>query len=303
MSKPNLICVVGPTAVGKTAVAIQLSKKLNADIVSADSRQFYKELEIGTAKPSIEELNEAPHHFINTHSIHDSYSVGQFEKEALAKLGQLFSISENVILVGGSGLFVDAVCDGLDEFPEVDEAVRGTLRATLAENGLASLQEELKQKDPAYYETVDLNNPQRIVRALEVINSTGKPFSMFRKRVKKERPFSIVKVGLEMDRARIYERIDLRMDQMISAGLFEEAKTFEQWKDLNALQTVGYKEIFGYLSGAYDKEEAIRLLKRNSRRYAKRQLTWFKRDQTTEWFDPRDLEGILTYLRASSKTV
>lgn len=302
MSKPKLICVVGPTAVGKTAVGIQLAKEFNAQIISADSRQFYRELEIGTAKPSIQELGEVNHHFVNTLSIHDNYSVGQFEKEVLEKLNMLFSENESVILVGGSGLFVDAVCYGLDEFPAVTEDIRNDLRVAFTEKGLESLQDELRCKDPEYFKIVDLNNPQRVIRALEVIRSTGQPFSKFRKKTTKERPFQVVKVGLEMERKQIYERIDSRMEQMISNGLFEEAKQFESWSHLNALQTVGYKEIFSYLSGSYDKEEAIRLLKRNSRRYAKRQLTWFKRDKTTHWFKPSDLQEILTYIDEFPKT-
>lgn len=302
MSKPKLICVVGPTAVGKTAVAIQLAKEFNAEVISADSRQFYRELEIGTAKPSIQELGEVNHHFVNTLSIHDNYSVGQFEKEVLGKLNLLFSGSETVLLVGGSGMFVDAVCYGLDEFPGVAEHIRNDLRVELVEKGLEILQDELKDKDPEYFKIVDLNNPQRVIRALEVIRSSGQPFSNFRKRTNKERPFQVVKVGLEMERKQIYERIDSRMDQMISNGLFEEAKQFESWSHLNALQTVGYKEIFGHLSGSYDKEEAIRLLKRNSRRYAKRQLTWFKRDKSAHWFKPSDLQGILAYINKFPKT-
>lgn len=303
MSKPKLICVVGPTAVGKTTVAIQLAKSFESEIISADSRQFYRELEIGTAKPSAEELCEAPHHFVNSLSIYDTYSVGQYEKEVLTTLNQVFNSHDTAIMVGGSGLFVDAVCYGLDEFPSVGEGIRNDLRKELIEKGLESLKEELKEKDIQYYQIVDLQNPQRVVRALEVIRSTGEPFTNFRKRTIKERPFEVIKVGLEMEREKVYKRIDLRMDQMISNGLFEEAKQFESSSHLNALQTVGYKEIFGYLSGCYNKEEAVRLLKRNSRRYAKRQLTWFKRDKSTRWFNPTHLDEMKTYIKEFSKTV
>lgn len=296
MSKPKLICVVGPTAVGKTTLAIELAKSFKTEIISADSRQFYKELELGTAKPSEEELALVPHHFINSLSIHDYYDVGQYEKEVLSTLNNLFERYGAVILVGGSGLFVDAVCNGLDEFPEIDGTIRGTLNSELEESGLGKLQDELKDRDIDYYNLVDLNNPQRVIRALEVIRSTGETFSKFRKQSKKERPFSITKIGLEMDRAKLYERIDVRMDRMISNGLFEEATRLLNVRNLNALQTVGYKEIFSHLNGEYDKEEAIRLLKRNSRRYAKRQLTWFKKDLDTIWFNPEDTNSVKAYL-------
>lgn len=301
MSKPNLVCVVGPTAVGKTSLAIQLARKLQTEIVSADSRQFYRELTIGTAKPSEEELLAVPHHFINNLSIHDAYDVGRFEVEALQTLQSLFQKHKVVVLVGGSGLFIDALCYGMDEFPEIDQGVRETLNEELKENGLSTLQEELKELDSAYYEQVDVKNPQRIIRALEVIRTTGKPFSDFRKGKKKERPFNVIKIGLEMERQKLYNRIDLRMDQMIDQGLFREAQDQLANRELNALQTVGYKEIFGYLLGTYDKEEAIRLLKRNSRRYAKRQLTWFKRDMNTKWFEPGRFNEVYDYLCSELK--
>ncbi|OEJ99968.1 tRNA (adenosine(37)-N6)-dimethylallyltransferase MiaA [Roseivirga misakiensis] len=301
MTKPKLICVVGPTAVGKTGVAIQIANALNTEIISADSRQFYRELEIGTAKPTADELKQAKHHFVNNLSIHDDYNVGRFEKEVIAKLKLLFKKHQTVILVGGSGLFVDAVCNGLDAFPKIDEAVRPKLIQEFEDNGLSNLQDELKATDLDYYKIVDLKNPQRVIRALEVIRGTGKTFTEFRKQKPKERDFDVIKIGLAMEREELYSRIDDRMDQMIENGLFQEAQEFQSYSHLNALQTVGYSEIFGYLSGTYDKNEAVRLLKRNSRRYAKRQLTWFKRDQQTVWFNPNQIDQILNFLTGELK--
>lgn len=296
-----LICVVGPTAVGKTAMAIDVANHFHAEIISADSRQFYQELEIGTAKPNKEELSQAKHHFIDSLSITDEYDVGRFEKEAIEKIADLHNSNRVVVMAGGSGLFVNAVCQGLDEFPPVKEGMRDELNQSLQREGLEGLVDELREKDPVYAEIVDLKNPQRVIRALEVIRSTGKPFSSFRKKSVKERPFQSIKIGLSLDRNLLYERIDQRMDQMIGSGLFEEAECFLEYKDLNALQTVGYQEIFPYLEGEYDKEEAIRLLKRNSRRYAKRQLTWFKKDESVHWFQPNQKKEILSFLDSELK--
>ncbi|WP_421978373.1 tRNA (adenosine(37)-N6)-dimethylallyltransferase MiaA [Roseivirga seohaensis] len=291
-----LICVVGPTAVGKTAQSIILAKKLESEIVSADSRQFYRELEIGTAKPSAEELSVVKHHLINSLSIYDHYDVRKFENDALKILKDIFSTSQTAVMVGGSGLFVDTVCYGLDDLPQVPSELRDELTRELNTNGLQSLVNELLESDPEYCSHADLKNPQRVIRALEVVRSTGKPFSSFRTGKKVDRPFHVIMVGLEMEREKLYERIDLRMDQMIENGLFEEAEKFYTERNLNALQTVGYKEIFGYLAGEYDKEEAIRLLKRNSRRYAKRQMTWFKKNEQVKWFEATDSEGVLKYV-------
>ena len=290
--KKLLVSVVGPTAVGKTAVTIDLVNAFDSEIISADSRQFYREMELGTAKPSAEELSLAPHHFINTLSVTQEYSVGQFEKDAISLLDELFQKHEVVFMAGGSGLFVDAVCNGLDKFPEIDPAIREKLNDTYAAKGIAYLQSLLKEKDPTYYAQVDVQNPQRLIRALELIESTGEPFSSFRRQQAADRPFEVLRIGLEMDREKLYERIDMRMDLMIAAGLFEEAERLYQYRSLNALQTVGYKEIFGHLDGEYDKEEAVRLLKRNSRRYAKRQLTWFRRNESVHWFSPNQVAEI-----------
>lgn len=301
--KKHLICIVGPTAVGKTAMGIQIAQFLKTEIISADSRQFYQELEIGTAKPDAQELRQAKHHLVNSLSIHDAYDVGLFEKEAMGVIQQIHEKKDAVVMVGGSGLFVDAVCNGLDEFPEVKEGMRDELNTEFKNAGLQALVDELKDSDPEYYEIVDRQNPQRVIRALEVIRSTGKKFSDFRRRSKKERPFDVIKIGLTMDRDKLYQRIDQRMDIMIEQGLFEEAEKFLPFKELNALQTVGYQEIFPYLEGEYDYEEAVRLLKRNSRRYAKRQLTWFKKDESVKWFEPSESKEILDWLSSQLRTV
>lgn len=290
VSKNILVSVVGPTAVGKTSFAIELAKYLRTEIISADSRQFYREMEIGTAKPDQNELAEVCHHFIHSHSIAEYYSVGRFERDALNKLTTLFAKHHEVVAVGGSGLFFKALWEGMDEMPEVDLDLRDRLNKEFNEKGLGTLLEELQEKDPEYYHQVDQNNHQRVIRSLEVIRTTGKPFSSFRKGSKQERDFINVKIGLEMGREQLYERINKRMDVMIESGLFEEAERLVPFRQHNALQTVGYSEIFGYFDGLYDRDEAIRLLKRNSRRYAKRQITWFRKDPEVVWMDPLALE-------------
>lgn len=298
--KKYLIVVAGPTAVGKTGLCINLAHHFNTEIVSADSRQFYREMNIGTAKPSEEELAEIKHHFINSLSIQDNYNAGDYEKDALIKINEIFKRNPIVILTGGSGLYIQAVCDGLNAMPEVPEKVREKLNNRYRQSGLDDLLQELKERDPQYYNRVDRNNPQRIIRALEVCIATGKSYSLFRNSQQKKvvkRPFTIIKVGLERNRNKLYERIDRRMNTMIDQGLFEEATALYPLKRLNALQTVGYKEIFDYMDGQYDKEEAIRLLKRNSRRYAKRQLTWFKKEEYMVWFHPNEVEEIVDYIK------
>ncbi|WP_143961768.1 tRNA (adenosine(37)-N6)-dimethylallyltransferase MiaA [Litoribacter populi] len=291
-----LIVVAGPTAVGKTDMCIKIAKKFNTSIISSDSRQFFKEMEIGTAKPSKEEQALVFHYFINSLSIHESYDVRKFEQNSLKLLEELFEINDCVVMTGGSGLYLDAVCKGFDEMPEIPSEIRGNLNQLFQDKGIEVLQKMLKEVDPDYYGTVDLHNPQRLIRALEVYQGTGRPFSSFRQKKTVDRPFKIIKIGLERDREVLYERINLRMDHMIAQGLFEEAEELFPFRHLNALQTVGYSEIFRFLEGEYDKEEAVRLLKRNSRRYAKRQLTWFKKDPEMVWFSPDDLEGILKYI-------
>ena len=293
---PTLILIVGPTAVGKTDLCLKLAKNFNTEIISCDSRQFYRELSIGTAKPTSLELAEVKHHLIDSVSISEDYDVKKFESDALRILEDLFLEKSVAIMTGGSGLFAKAITDGLDDMPDIPDTFRKEVIRHYQENGLEFLQEELKKADPEYYSQVDIQNPQRLMRALEVIRGTGKPFSAFRKRKKVERPFRILKIALERNREELYQRIDQRMDQMIANGLFEEAEQFFDQRDLNALQTVGYQEIFGYLEGKYDREEAIRLLKRNSRRYAKRQLTWFRKESDYQWFHPDDFEQILKWI-------
>ena len=288
----KLIVVVGPTAVGKTAVAIQLALALKTEILSADSRQIYTELEIGTAKPSASELQLVPHHFINTKSIKEEYDAGQFGRDALDLLSQLFKKADTAILCGGSGLYVKAVCEGFDDMPVVPPGIREQIIKEYQEKGLSWLQTKVGEVDPDYFAQVDVKNPQRLMRALELNYASGKSLNELRNRKKTDHPFSIVKIGLELERETLYSRIDQRMDAMIASGLFEEAKKFYPMRNLNALQTVGYQEIFGYLDGLYDREEAIRLLKRNSRHYAKRQMTWFKKDKEVNWFMADKVDGI-----------
>jgi len=297
MSKKSLVVVVGPTAVGKTDTCIKLAIHFGADIVSADSRQFYKEMEIGTAKPTVEELKAAKHHFIDTHSIEEDISAGRYEKMAIERLDEIYKKSDLAILTGGSGLYINAVTQGMAEMPSIGPEVRKELNERLEKEGLESLNTELQKLDPEYYDKVDKNNPHRIIRALEVCLGTGKKFSDFRKPEPKQRNFQTIKIGLNRPRTELYERIDLRMDQMIGEGLFEEAEKLFKYRNHNALQTVGYKEIFDYIDGLYDKDEAIRLLKRNSRRYAKRQLTWFNKDESTKWFHPDQTEEIIDYVK------
>ncbi len=294
---PFLISIVGPTAVGKTDLAIELAQLLSTEIISADSRQFYREMNIGTAKPITDELEMVPHHFIDSHSVNDEYNVGEFEQDVIETLSDLFNSYQHVVMVGGSGLYCKAVWEGFDKFPAIDPIVRKGLREELVEHGLSKLRMELRKTDPVYFEEVDLNNPQRIIRALEVFRSTGNPFSSYRQqREKTPREFTSVKIGLELPRDELYRRIDQRMDKMIRDGLFKEAQSLHAYKHLNALQTVGYSEIFKYFEGEYDYEEAVRLLKRNSRRYAKRQFTWFKRDPDIRWFAPTDSDAIKSYI-------
>lgn len=291
-----LILVVGPTAVGKTELCLNLAKKFQTEIVSCDSRQFYREMNLGTAKPEPEELAQVPHHLINSLSIEENYDVKQFEKDALEILHHLFKKHQAVIMTGGSGLFADAITEGLDEMPEIDPQIRKEIIASYESKGLEYLQEEVRRLDPEYFEKVDVQNPQRLMRALEVCRGTGQTFSSFRVKNKVQRPFEILKIGLHREREELYSRIDQRMDLMISKGLFEEAEMLFPRRQLNSLQTVGYQEIFGMLEGNYDKEEAIRLLKRNSRRYAKRQLTWFRRDSDIHWFTPDEQEEVIRFV-------
>ncbi|NDV17642.1 tRNA (adenosine(37)-N6)-dimethylallyltransferase MiaA [Muricauda sp. TY007] len=283
MSAKVLLAVVGPTAIGKTSLGIQLAKHFGAEIISADSRQFFKEMEIGTAVPSKEELNEAPHHFIQHKSIFEPYSVGDFEKEAIKLLDGLFQKKDIAVMVGGSGLYVDAVVSGLDKFPEVDPKIRELLNQKLQEEGLESLQKELKQRDPDYYKIVDRDNPHRLIRALEVCVAANKPYSFFLGQPKAKRGFKTLYIGIEAPREIIYERINARVDLMMKTGLLEEAKKLYPYRKLNALQTVGYKELFEYIGGHCSLDFAVSEIKKNTRRFAKRQLTWLRKNEAIFW--------------------
>jgi len=295
LSTKTLIVLSGPTAVGKTAMAIALAKQYNTVVLSADSRQVFKEMAIGTAKPSREEMQGVKHYFIDHVSIHDRpvYDAAQFEKEAIALLESLFQTHDYVVLAGGSGLYVNAVLHGLDDIPEVPLSIREALNLELAEKGLDFLLEELNAKDPLYYELIDRGNARRVQRALEVIRHTGNPFSMYRTGEHKARFFKTIHIGLERDREDLYDRINRRMDLMLMQGLVEEAKVLYPNRALNALQTVGYKEVFDFMEGKYSREEMIEKLKQHSRNYAKRQMTWLKKDKSVVWFHAEDGEGVI----------
>jgi tRNA dimethylallyltransferase len=290
--KPTLIVIAGPTASGKTAMAIELAKHYKTVIVSADSRQFYREMSIGTAKPTDAELAAAQHYFINSHSITETLSAGDYEKQSLYLIDELFKTNDKVILVGGSGLFIRAVTEGFDEFPDAKPGIREKLNDELIEKGLSWLQEKLKLADPLYYEQVDLDNPQRVIRALEVFESTGKPYSSYRKSAVNRRPFNIIKFGLNLPREVLYQRINQRVDDMVKQGLVEEVRTLLPYRHLNALNTVGYSELFDYFDGKTDLNTALDLIKQNTRRFAKRQLTWFRKDGDIIWVQADKKESV-----------
>ena len=297
--KPKfLISIVGPTGIGKTSLAIKIANAFRTEIISADSRQFYREMTIGTAVPTVIELEAAKHHFIHHKSIEDNYSVGAFERDAIAKLNALFQIHSVVVMVGGSGLYVDAVTKGLDEFPKVEPKFRAQLNAQLKTDGLETLQMQLKQLDPKAYNTIAINNPHRVIRALEVCLSSGTPYSSFLSTEIKRREFQTITIGLKADRHIIYDRINTRVDLMIDAGLLDEVKTLISKKYLNALNTVGYKELFEVIEHHWSLDFAIAEIKKNTRRFAKRQLTWFKRNLSTIWFDHKtDVNLIMETLK------
>ncbi|GGW95245.1 tRNA (adenosine(37)-N6)-dimethylallyltransferase MiaA [Salegentibacter mishustinae] len=302
MTTNYLINIVGPTAIGKTSLAIQLANKFDTEIISADSRQFYKEMSIGTAVPSTEELNAAKHHFIQHISIEDNYNVGDFESDAIKKLDELFKNNKIVIMVGGSGLYTKSVLEGLDYFPEVSLEIRQEHNLKLEKEGLDSLQQQLHKLDPDYYKIVDLENPHRVIRALEVCMSSGKPYSSYLNQPKKKRNFTAISIGLSAEREIIYDRINRRVDLMITEGLMDEAKALFTQRELNALNTVGYKELFSYLEGKDSLETAVSEIKKNTRRFAKRQLTWFRKDQEINWFDYKTpVEEIQQFLNSKIK--
>ncbi len=293
--KLKLIVVSGPTAIGKTDLSIQLAKALECDIISADSRQIYREMDIGTAKPSPQELALVKHYFINYKSIYDYYSAGRFEVDTIALLKRYKK--DIVLLTGGSGLYIQAVCDGIDEFPSPDPELRNMLQGRLEDKGLDPLVDELKRLDYSTWKTIDLKNSKRVLRALEIIHQTGKKYSALKSQSRKSRNFDILKIGLDMPREELFERINQRVDRMLQSGLLEEVKSLKPCRDLTALQTVGYTEFFDYLDRKYDLDEAVRLCKRNTRRYAKRQLTWFRKDKSIHWFAPDSYDSIMALIR------
>lgn len=296
MSTKTLIVIVGPTGSGKTDLSISVAQHYACPIISTDSRQFYRGIPIGTAQPTEKELEAVEHHFIASHNLEDEFNCGAYEVAALQRLEELFQQHDVVVAVGGSGLYVKALTEGMDSLPEADPALRQSLAQRLQDEGLETLVEQLRELDPAFYEVVDRKNPARILRALEVCLTAGVPYSSLRTGKRAERWFNIIKIGTQMDRAVLYERIDRRVDLMIEAGLEQEARKVYPLRHLNSLQTVGYREMFDYFDGTITREQAIELIKRNSRRYAKRQITWFGRDEEIEWFLPSEREKILQYI-------
>jgi tRNA dimethylallyltransferase len=292
-----LAIVLGPTASGKTDIAIQVAEIFNTEIISADSRQLYKELKIGTAVPDQDQLDRVSHHFIRTISVHDYYNASMYEMDVLKVLTRLFIDKDIVVMAGGSGMYIDAVCHGIDDLPAIDPKVRENLVQRFKNEGIESLRLELKTLDPGYYLKADLKNPKRILKALEIYYMTGIPYSAFLSGQKKERPFKIIKIGLNPDRKDLYDRINMRVDKMIETGLVDEAKSYYGIKDCNALNTVGYKEIYDYLDGTITLEQAVSLIKRDTRRYARRQLTWFRKDKTIRWFGSADIRQIIDYIK------
>ena len=297
----TLIVITGPTAVGKTALCMDIAKHFDIPIINADSRQIYRELKIGTARPSNKQMSEVKHYFVGTLGMDDYYSASLYEQQVLELLGELFKTSDYALLSGGSMMYIDAVCNGIDDIPTVDDETRTTLKKRLLMEGLGSLCEELRQRDPEYYEIVDKQNPRRVVHALEICVMTGKPYSSFRKQEKKARPFRIVKIGLTRPREELYKRINRRVDKMMKEGLFEEAQQMYPKRELNALNTVGYKEMFEYMKGKWTLHEAVERIKGNTRRYARKQLTWYKKDDQIRWFHPDDKEEIISYIEQQTK--
>lgn len=296
--KPTLLVLLGPTGVGKTNISMRLAGEFACPIVSSDSRQFYRELKIGTAAPTEDQLAQVKHYFIGTHSIFDLYSAGQYELDAMELLSDLFQKHSVVMLVGGSMMYIDSICNGIDDIPTVDAETRKYWQDVYAEKGLEYIQEELKRLDPKHYGEVDLQNYKRVLHALEICSITGKPFSDIRTGKKKERPFNIVKIGLNREREDLYARINLRVDEMMAEGLLEEAGQFYEQRHLNTLNTVGYKEIYEYMSGNWTLDFAVNMIKQDSRRYAKKQLSWFNRDKEIAWFHPYQEEEIIEFVKS-----
>lgn len=296
MNCKKLIVITGPTAVGKTDLCIQIAQRLDIPIINADSRQLFRELKIGTASPTEEQLQMVRHYFVGTLGIGDYYSASMYEQDVMVLLSELFRSSDYALLSGGSMMYIDAVCNGIDDIPTVDDVTRATLKHRLATEGLEALAEELKQLDPEHYAIVDRQNPRRVVHALEICHMTGKTYTSFRKATRRKRPFIIYKVGLNRERDELYRRINLRVDQMMANGLLDEVKAMLPFRNENALNTVGYKELFNYLDGIWSLDEAVERIKGNTRRYARKQLTWFKRDEQMTWFHPDNQANIMNYI-------
>ena len=292
----TLIVILGPTGIGKSDLSIRLSQYFDTEIISADSRQIFRELSIGTAVPPVSDLQKVKHHLIHSHSVHDYYSASQFEEDALKILQELFREKDTAIMTGGSMFYIDAICHGIDDLPAIDQTLRAELVSEYQEKGLEHIRHQLKNLDPDYYAKVDLKNPKRILHALEICLITGSPYSSFRKEQKKERPFSTLKIGLHLDREELYERINRRVDRMIKEGLEEEARKAYPLRELNSLNTVGYKEFFAYFDGETSLAEAIELIKRNSRHYARKQMIWFRKDPVIHWFTPNQEEEITNFI-------
>jgi tRNA dimethylallyltransferase len=297
-----LLTISGPTAVGKTQVAIEIAKHFNTEIINADSRQIYREMKVGTAVPSSGQLEAVPHHFIGSRSIQEYYNASMFEQDAIALLDRLFISHNLVVMTGGSGMYMDAVCNGIDDFPTVNALIREKLKSDFQQKGMDWLRSRVKESDPDYYVQADIDNPKRLLKALEIITMTGRPYSSFLTRKKKERAFRIIPVGLNVERAVLYRNINHRVDSMIAEGLTSEVKALLPFRHFNALNTVGYKEIFDYLDEKTSLEEAIDLIKRHTRQYARRQITWFKKNSDIRWFAPEEISGIMKYVTEKIKT-
>jgi tRNA dimethylallyltransferase len=294
--KKTLIVITGPTAVGKTALCMDLATHFGIPIINADSRQIYRELKIGTARPTEEQMQQVKHYFVGTLGLEDYYSASLFEQQVLELLSQLFQTHDHALMAGGSMMYIDAVCDGIDDIPTIDDETRTLMKRRLAEEGLEQLCEDLKRLDPEYFEIVDKQNPRRVVHALEICTMTGQTYTSFRRREKRERPFRIIKIGLNRPREELYARINQRVDEMIANGLLEEVKSMYPKRSLNALNTVGYKELFDYIDGRWPLEEAVERIKGNTRRYARKQLTWYKKDDQIHWFHPDEITTIIDYI-------
>ena len=296
MKDKNLITIVGPTGAGKTAVSIALAQHLSSEVISSDSRQVYKDLTIGTAAITPEEQQGIPHHFVGTLQVEESFNAFEYEHQALALMQERFKDHDTLLMCGGSMMYIDAVCKGIDVMPDVDMSIRAQLKQQVEEGGIDILSRRLKEVDKAYYHSVDIKNPARVIHGLEVYLTTGQPISTFRNNAPKERPFNIIKIGVNLSREELYERINKRVDVMLEDGLLDEARRFYPYRDCNALKTVGYRELFEFFDGRISLEEAVRLIKRNSRHYAKKQLTWFRKDESIHWFSPFEIEKIIKHV-------